>query len=158
MFNKALCNLVEPGVNALGFEVIAVELSGQGNSSVLRVYIDRPGGITVDDCARVSAQVSAILDVEDPIPGSFTLEVSSPGFDRPLCKLSHFQAAMGQKIKVQTRAQISGRRRFAGTLTDVSETIVTLDIDGEMHEVPIENIVKARLVPDYGRSVNQVTN
>lgn len=158
MLSKDLCNLLEPGVNALGFEIITVELTGQANSSVMRVYIDGPEGITVDDCARVSQQVSAILEVEDPIPGSFTLEVSSPGLNRPLSKVSHFEAVIGQRIKLQTRAQISGRKRFAGTLTGVSDDFVSLDIDGQIHEVPIENILKARLVPEYGSNVNQLTN
>lgn len=158
MFNKDLCNLLEPGVNALGFEIITVELTGQGDSSVVRVYIDRPEGITLDDCARVSEQVSTILEVEDPISGSFTLEVSSPGFDRPLCKVSHFKEVLGQRIKLQTRSQISGRKRFAGTLTGVNDKIVTLDIDGQPHEVPIGNILKARLVPGYERNLNQLTN
>lgn len=158
MFSKDLCNLLEPGVNALGFELITVELTGQGNSSIVRVYIDALGGINVDDCARVSEQLSAILDVEDPIPGSFTLEVSSPGFDRPLCKASHFESVIGHKVKVQTKTQISGRSRFTGTLIAVSDTAVSLDVDGEMHKVPIDNITMARLVPDYGRSVNRLTN
>ncbi len=157
MFDKGLCNLLEPGVNALGFEIIAVELTGPANSTVVRVYIDRPEGITVDDCARVSAQISAILDVEDPISGSFTLEVSSPGFDRPLCKVSHFEAVVGHRVKLQTRAQVSGRKRFTGTLTGVSDEFVSLDVDGERHQVSIDNILKARLVPDYKGGANQLT-
>ena len=156
MLNKDLCDLLEPGVRALGFEIVTVELIGQGSSTVLRVYIDGPGGVTVDDCAKVSDQVSAILDVEDPIPDRFTLEVSSPGLDRPLCKVSHFRAVLGRKIRLQTTAKIFGRRRFAGTLTAVTDEIVTLDIDGETHEVPMDNILRARLVPDYGTNINQL--
>ena len=158
LINKDLCNLLEPGVRALGFEIVTVELTGQGPSTVLRVYIDGPNGVTVDDCARVSDQVSAILDVEDPIPDRFRLEVSSPGLDRPLCKVSHFEAVLGQRIKLQTVVDILGRRRFAGTLTRVTDKVVTLDIDGQTHEVPIENISKARLVPDHGASINQLTS
>lgn len=158
MINKDLCNLLEPGVRALGFEIVTVELTGQGPSTVLRVYIDGPNGVTVNDCARVSDQVSAILDVEDPIPNKFTLEVSSPGLDRPLCKASHFEAVLGQRIKLQTVVDILGRRRFAGRLTGVTDQIVRLDIDGQIHEVPIDNISKARLVPDYGAGINQLTS
>ena len=145
-------------MRALGFEIVTVELTGQGPSTVLRVYIDGPNGVTVDDCAKVSDQVSAILDVEDPIPNKFTLEVSSPGLDRPLCKVSHFEAVLGQRVKLQTAVDIFGRRRFAGTLTGVTDQVVTLDIDGQTHEVPIDNISKARLVPDYGTGTNQLTS
>jgi len=134
----------------MGYEMLTVEMTGQGNSSVLRIYIDSPDGITVEDCARVSDQISAILEVEDPVSGRYTLEVSSPGFDRPLCKLSHFEAVVGQMVKIQTAVQISGRRRFTGKLTDVTSDIVTLDIEGQVHAVPVSNIMKARLVPDYG--------
>jgi ribosome maturation factor RimP len=113
----------------------------------LRVYIDSPEGITVDDCARVSDQVSAILDVEDPITDRYRLEVSSPGFDRPLCTLAHFEAVVGQKVRIQSMVQIAGRKRFTGILTGVTAEVVTLDIDGEVHSVPMDNILKARLVP-----------
>jgi ribosome maturation factor RimP len=147
LIDRDLYELLEPGVKALGFEVLTVEKAGQGNSSVLRVYIDSPEGITVDDCARVSDQVSAILDVEDPITDRYRLEVSSPGFDRPLCTLAHFEAVVGQKVRIQSMVQIAGRKRFTGILTGVTAEVVTLDIDGEVHSVPMDNILKARLVP-----------
>lgn len=150
MVDKELCELLEPGVRALGFEMLTVETTGQGNSSVLRVYIDGPEGITVDDCARVSDQVSAILDVEDPLPYRYTLEVSSPGPDRPLCRLSHFEAVVGQRVKVRTTVQVDGRMRFTGTLTGATAEVVTLDVDGQVHTVPMDNILKARLVPGSG--------
>jgi len=150
LVDKELYELLEPGVRALGFEMLTVETTGQGNSSVLRVYIDSPEGITVEDCARVSDQVSAILDVEDPLPNRYTLEVSSPGFDRPLCRLNHFEAVVGHKVKVRTTVQVDGRMRFTGTLTGVTAEIVTLDIDGQVHAVPMDNILKARLVAGSG--------
>ena len=150
MVDKELYELLEPGVRALGFEMLTVETTGQGNSSVLRVYIDSPEGITVEDCARVSDQVSAILDVEDPLPNRYTLEVSSPGFDRPLCRLSHFEAVVGHKVKVRTTVQIDGRMRFTGTLTGVTAEVVTLNIDGQVHALPMDNILKARLVAGSG--------
>ena len=147
MIDSELYELLEPGVKALGFEMLTVEKTGQGSSSVLRVYIDNPEGITVDDCARVSDQVSAILDIEDPIADRYSLEVSSPGFDRPLCRLAHFEAVVGQKIRIQTTLQISGRKRFTGILSGVTAEALTLDIDGEVHVVPMDNILKARLAP-----------
>ena len=147
MIDRELYELLEPGVKALGFEMLTVEKTGQGSSSILRVYIDNPEGITVDDCARVSDQVSAILDIEDPIDDRYRLEVSSPGSDRPLCILAHFEAVVGQKVRIQTTLQISGRKRFAGILSGVTAEALTLDIDGEVHVVPMDNILKARLAP-----------
>ncbi len=147
MIDTELYELLEPGVRALGFEMLTVETTGQGNSSVLRIYIDNPAGITVDDCARVSDQVSAILDVEDPISDRYRLEVSSPGFDRPLCRLSHFESVVGQKVRIRTTVALAGRTRFTGTLTGATAEVVTLEIDGQVQAVPMDNILKARLVP-----------
>jgi ribosome maturation factor RimP len=147
LIDRELYELLEPGVKALGFEMLTVEKTDQGSSSVLRVYIDNPEGITVDDCARVSDQVSAILDIEDPIADRYSLEVSSPGFDRPLCRLAHFEAVVGQKIRIQTTLQISARKRFTGILSGVTAEALTLDIDGEVHVVPMDDILKARLAP-----------
>lgn len=149
VIDKELYELLEPGVRAMGYEIVTVEMSGRGDTSILRVYIDGPQGINVDDCARVSDQVSAILDVEDPIPGHYTLEISSPGFDRPLRTVAHFEAVMGQKVKIRTSVPISGRRGFRGTLTGVTPETVSLEVDGELYELPVEDIFKARLVPEY---------
>lgn len=158
MINRELYELLEPGVRALGFELLTVEMTGQGSSSIVRIYIDGPNGITVDDCARVSGQVSAILDVEDPIPNRYTLEVSSPGFDRPLSKPSHFAAVIGRRVKLQTSAQVLGRRRFSGLLTGANENELTIDVDGSTYTVPMNHILKARLVPEYGTSENRASN
>jgi len=144
-----LHELLEPGARALGFEILAVELAGRGKNTILRVYIDGPDGVTLDDCARVSHQLSAILDVEDPIPDAYTLEVSSPGLDRPLSKRQHFEAAIGKQVKVQTNDYVQGRRRFTGALTEVTHDMVVVDVDGESYELPFRLIAKARLVPDF---------
>lgn len=144
---KTLQRVLEPGVEALGFELVAAELAGRGKNAILRVYIDGPGGITVDDCADVSGQLSAILDVEDPIVGQYTLEVSSPGLDRPLVVPEHFKAVIGQRIKVQMRTYTLGRRRFAGTLLSASDQTFVVDVDGESYDLPHCDVEKARLVP-----------
>jgi len=144
-----LHELLEPGAEALGFEVIAVELTGAPGQSVLRVYIDGPDGVTVDDCARASQQFSAILDVEEPISGNYTLEVSSPGLDRPLTKPRHFQAVVGQQVRVKTSVAVEGRKRFRGELRDVDAERLELVVDGETYRIPLASIAKARLVPDY---------
>jgi len=142
--------MLEPGARALGFEILAVELSGRGSGTILRVYIDGPNGVTLDDCANVSHQLSAILDVEDPITEAYTLEVSSPGLDRPLAKRSHFEAVLGQQVKIQTYGYINGRRKFTGLLTAVGDATLTVEVDGEVYEIPWAEIGKARLVPDFG--------
>lgn len=144
-----LHDLLEPGARALGFEIVAVEKSGRGRSTVLRVYIDGPDGVTVDDCANVSRQLSAILDVEDPIPDHYRLEVSSPGLDRPLSKREHFEAVVGERVKLKTHNLVEGRRRFDGLLQAVDGDSVTVDVDGEVYRLAFSDIAKARLVPDY---------
>jgi ribosome maturation factor RimP len=158
LIDKALYELLEPGVRAMGYELVTVEMTGRGRSSLLRVYIDSPQGITVDDCARVSGQVSAILDVEDPIPDHYTLEVSSPGMDRPLCKLDHFRAVIGQRIKIRTSSPVCNRRGFTGTLAGVAQEGVSLDVDGERYDIPMSVIVRARLVPDFGAAGSGLNN
>lgn len=158
LIDKELHELLEPGVRALGFEMVTVEMTRRGNSSLLRVYIDSPQGITVDDCARVSDQVSAILDVENPIADHYTLEVSSPGLDRPLCKLSHFEAVVGRRVRIRTKVAVSGRRRFSGILTAVTQDALALEVDGEMYHVPLPEIFKARLVPDFGSETGRLKN
>lgn len=143
-----LARLLEPGAAALGFELIAVEFGGRGGNRVLRAYIDGPDGVTVDDCERVSRQISAILDVEDPVPGSYTLEVSSPGVDRLLVKPRHFERVVGQEIKVRTREPQHGRRRFRGRLRAVQDGVLEMDVDGATCRVSIADVERARLVAD----------
>lgn len=144
-----LQELLEPGAEALGFEVLAVELAGTPGQSVLRVYIDGPEGITVDDCAAASQQFSAILDVEDPIAGKYVLEVSSPGLDRPLTKAKHFQAVVGHEVRVRTSVAVEGRKRFRGQLQGADSEGLDMVVDGEMYRIPLASVAKARLVPEY---------
>ena len=141
-----LHSMLEPGAAALGLELIAVEMAGR-DANILRVYIDSPGGVTVDDCAAASHQFSGILDVEDPISGKFNLEVSSPGLDRPLAKSAHFDDVVGEKVKIRTRWPIEGRRRFTGVLTRTSCDAALVDVDGEVYELPFADMERARLVP-----------
>lgn len=145
-YTDRLMQLLEPGAAALGFELVAVEFGGRGGNRVLRAYIDAPGGVTVDDCESVSRQISAILDVEDPIPGRYTLEVSSPGVDRLLVKPRHFEQVVGEEIKVRTREPRDGRKRFRGRLQAVHDGVLEVVVDGETHRLPIADVEKARLV------------
>ena len=141
--------IVESGVSALGYELVAVEFVPQQGNSLLRVYIDSPDGITVDDCAKTSRQVSTLLDVEDPISGRFTLEVSSPGIDRPLVKPEHFEKYCGERVKVTTHNLHLGRKRFTGQLTEVNETGIVVEVDGEAYDLPFTDINNARLAPEW---------
>lgn len=141
-------DLLQPGAEALGYELVAVELAG-GESSIVRVFIDTPNGVTVEDCAKASRQFSAILDVEDPISNRYTLEVSSPGMDRPLAKPLHFKAVVGQDVKIKLMSLINGRRRFTGELVEATDEYAVVEVDGEQTELPYSEMDRARLVPVY---------
>ncbi|MFZ0470221.1 MAG: ribosome maturation factor RimP [Thiogranum sp.] len=143
-----LRELIEPAVTALGFELVGVEFI-HGKSGLLRVYIDHPDGISVDDCQAVSHQVSGVLDVEDPIRGEYTLEVSSPGLDRPLFQARDFERFAGNQVNVRLLAPVNGRRKFKGVLGGLRDGQVVLQMDDEELVVALDEIDRARLVPDY---------
>jgi ribosome maturation factor RimP len=147
MSKVGLIKLLEPVVEQLGFELADVELRLGGQDGLLRLYIDKDGGIDVEDCQSVSRQVSAILDVEDPLPGNYTLEVSSPGLDRTLTKPAHFQRFMGEDIRVKLRFPLEGRRNFRGALKSANEENIEVEVDGESHSLSLATIESARLVP-----------
>ncbi len=146
--NEQLSQLLQPAVNMLGCELVGIEYFPSGNRYTLRLYIDKEGGITVDDCESVSRQVSSVLDVEDPIKGHFTLEVSSPGLDRPLFTAEHFIRFNGNRVKLRTIAPLDGRRNFQGVLRGLQDGQVRLEVDGEQILLPLEDIEKARIVPE----------
>jgi ribosome maturation factor RimP len=142
---ERLIALIEPLVGQLGYELVELEhTSGRGNA-VVRLFIDRPEGVGLDDCERVSREVSAVLDVEDPIPTAYTLEVSSPGFDRVLRTRAHFERFVGARVHVELSAPREGRRRYTGTLLAVDETGIALEVDRQRIPVAFAEIGKARL-------------
>jgi len=143
-----LAKLLEPTVERLGYELTDIEVKLGGKSGLLRLFIDKPDGIGIEDCEKVSRAVSALLDVEDPLPGQYNLEVSSPGFDRKLTKVEHFQRFEGEIVKVSMRFPIEGRRRFRGTLVSSDDENIVVDVDGESHTLPMATIETARLVPE----------
>ena len=147
MTGDELAKLLEPAIERLGYELADLEVRLGGKGGLVRVFIDKPEGIDLDDCETVSRAVSALLDVEDPVPGNYNLEVSSPGLDRKLTKVEHFQRFEGETVKVQMRFPIEGRRRFRGTLVSSDDENIVVDVDGESHSLPLKMIDTARLVP-----------
>jgi len=147
MSREGLIKLLEPTIERMGFELTDLELKLGGQDGLLRIFIDKDDGIGVDDCESVSRQVSAILDVEDPLPGNYTLEVSSPGLDRTLTKPAHFQRFMGADVRVKLRFPLEGRRNFRGSLTSADEEKIEVEVDGQSHSLAIATIESARLIP-----------
>ena len=146
---SVLQELIEPSVVALGYQLWGIEMVSQGRHSMLWIYIDAENGIGVDDCANVSRQVSGILDVEDPISGEYTLEVSSPGMDRPLFTLEQYKAFVGHVLQVKLRMPFDGRRRFKGVLKGFEDEDIVLVVDQEEYLLPIDHIEKANIVPQF---------
>ena len=139
--------LLAPVVEALGYQCWGIEFISQGRHSLLRVYIDHANGILVDDCEKVSRQLSGVLDVEDPISGEYTLEVSSPGMDRPLFTLEQFAAHVGEQVKIRLRSPYEGRRNFQGVLRGVEGQDVVVQVDDHEYLLPVESVDKANIIP-----------
>jgi ribosome maturation factor RimP len=139
--------IIAPSVEALGYEIVRVLLLG-GDRPTLQIMAERIDGapMTVEDCADISRSISALLDVEDPIAGAYTLEVSSPGLDRPLTRLKDFERFAGFTVKLETRLAIDGRKRFKGTLTGIEGDDVLLDAESGPARVPFDNVLRAKLV------------
>jgi ribosome maturation factor RimP len=151
--HDALIRLLEPPIEALGFELVDIEIAREGRGGVLRIFIDRhardcAAAVTVDDCARVSHAVSEVLEIHDPIKGHYTLEVSSPGFDRILRTRAHFERFVGERIFAELKLPMDGRRRFIGVLKSVSSDTIVVEVDGKAYELPLDRIQKARLRPE----------
>ena len=144
-----LWDLLEPVVTGLGYELVEIEYQPNPKHGVLRIFIDQPDGIQLDDCQEVSNQVSALLDVEDPIPGHYNLEVSSPGLDRPLNKAEDFERFTGEMVKIKTGMAINGQRNFKGLLRGIEGDDITIEFDGKQVSLPLASVEKARLVPDF---------
>jgi ribosome maturation factor RimP len=143
-------DMLEPGIRSLGYELVGVEFqTGGKGGGLLRVYIDSEAGISADDCQKVSYQISGVLDVEDPIPGHYTLEVSSPGLDRLLFRPEDFDRFAGQLVKLRLAYPLEGQRKFKGRLTGMrGENVVIKEDDMEI-SLPFDQIEQARLVPEY---------
>lgn len=150
-FEHKLTDMLRPAVEEVGKELLGIEYISAGNNSVLRLFIDHENGIDVDDCAEVSRQVGAILDVEDPINSEFNLEVSSPGLDRPLFDKPHYEAVIGEIIEVKLSIPLNGRRKFKGVLVAIENDTLIVTVDGEDYDLVFGNIVKANLVFNHNK-------
>ncbi len=148
--DAALERLLRASVAALGYDLIGIERCAKGAQAVvLRLYIDHERGITIDDCAQVSDQVSGVLDVEDPARARYLLEVSSPGLDRPLFRKQDFDRFCGCKIHVVMHPETVGRRKYTGTLRGRNDDMITMLVDEKEYQLPLRDICSARLVPEF---------
>ncbi len=148
-FEQKLTDLLRPAVEETGKTLRGIEYLSAGNNSVLRLFIDHENGINVDDCAEVSRQVGALLDVEDPISSEYSLEVSSPGVDCPLFELAHFQEVIGETINLRLSMPLNGRRKFKGPLVAIENDTLIVQVDSIDYELAISNVDKANLVAKF---------
>lgn len=145
MIQGEIEELIRPSVESMGFELWGCEYLAQGKHSLLRIYIDKADGIGIEDCGQVSRQVSALFDVEDPIPGNYSLEVSSPGIPRPLFRSEQYQRYIGQQVQIKLLKPVAGKRKFVGIIVSADENSVILDVGNEQQSFLFSNIVKANL-------------
>jgi ribosome maturation factor RimP len=144
-----LTELFEPVIQSMGYELVGIEFQGSTQHGTLRVYIDHDNGIGVDDCVAISHQISAILDVEEPIQQAYDLEVSSPGINRPLFKAQDYEQYSGHSAKIKMAVPLNGRRNFKGVLQGVKDSrSVQIMVDDEGYDLPISDIAKANLVDE----------
>ena len=147
---KQLEDILRPVVEGLGYEFWGIEFRSHGHHSKLRVFIDdAENGIAIDDCEKVSRQVSGVIDVEDPIQTEYTLEVSSPGMDRPLFRLEQYEAFIGHKVQIKLRMAFEGRRKFLGLIKGVEGDDVVVVVDDHEYLLPFDSIEKANIVPVF---------
>jgi ribosome maturation factor RimP len=144
-----LITLAEPLLGRLGYELVELEYAPGRSQAVLRFFIDRPEGVGLEDCERVSHELSALLDIEDPLPTAYRLEVSSPGLDRVLRTRAHFERFVGARIWVELSSAREGRRRYTGVLVALSGDAIDLSVDGTIVRLPLQEIAQARLAPQW---------
>lgn len=144
-----LVKLIQPIVEGLGYECVGIEYNPHPRNGLLRIYIDSENGILLDDCSRVSHQISGMLDVEDPIQGNYQLEISSPGDDRPLFSIQQFERFKGQSVTINLFKPIEKRRKITGSIQAIENDIVFLQEGDRVYEIPFHAMSKARLVPEY---------
>ncbi len=148
--NEQLNELLRPVVESMGYELVGVEFHPNSVNALVRIYIDKPDGIELDDCVAVNEQVSGVLDVEDPIPSKYTLEISSPGLDRPLFNLADFERFIGGQVKIRLSRPLERQRNFKGEILAVEGEVITIkSFDEKVAELNFNNIEVARLIPSF---------
>ncbi len=155
MLRDRLLALIEPALAALGYELVLLEYVPGIKTATLRLFIDADAGVGLSDCETVSREIAALMDVEDPIQKPYQLEVSSPGLDRPLTKPEHYERFKGEKARVQTLVPINGRKKFIGPILGLEQRTVLLKQDAETVRIPLADIERARLVPDYAKELRK---
>ena len=153
---EILHNMIAPIVASLGCELWGLEYLTQGRYTTLRIFIDAPAGVSLEDCEKVSRQVSSVMDVEDPIDGEYTLEVSSPGMDRPLYSVADYARYVGETVNVRLRMARDGRRRFKGKIVKVENDDVLIEVEGKEILMPVDAIDKANIVPNFDSIVSRL--
>ena len=143
---QSVIELIEPGLLAKGLELVDVEFKKEGKNWVLRVFIDKEGGVTLEDCQKISSLVGDLIEVEEVIEPAYTMEVSSPGLNRVLKKEKDFIKFSGKKICVQCHAPLNGRKKFTGILADFKDQSIHLEVDGQLQTISINRVAKANLV------------
>lgn len=149
-------DLISPIISGTPFELVGVECVGGGKHTTVRIYFDKPGGITIDDIAELSRQISVIFDVEEPISGQYTLEVSSPGLQRPLFTPTHFKAQVGQKIMVKTNHALGNRQNFKGVLTKADDDGIEIEVEEQSVSLTYNDIDKAKVIPDISIGTSRI--
>ncbi|MCX7120873.1 MAG: ribosome maturation factor RimP [Gammaproteobacteria bacterium] len=155
MLDKRIHDLIEPTIRSLGLDLWACDLRKSGNQALLRIYIDRESGVTLEDCTVVSREIGALLDVEDPIKNHYQLEVSSPGLDRLLLTLAHFERYVGQNVKIKLRSSQDNRRQLVGRIEKIAEDKIFLLVDTNTISVKLNEVQKANLVSAQSPSQSQ---
>jgi ribosome maturation factor RimP len=150
---ERLIELIEPWLAGLGYELVELEFSGGRGSATLRVYIDRASGVTIDDCEQVSRELSALLDVHDPVPNAYRLEVSTPGLDRVLRTPAHFARFLGARVAVELAVAREGRRRYTGRLSQSDAEGIVMSVDGMDVRLRYPEVLRARIVPEWPEQV-----
>jgi ribosome maturation factor RimP len=142
-----LNDLIKSAIEKMGYELTDIEIKTQGREQLISIFIDNLTGINIKDCEIVSRQISLLLDVENPISGKYTLEVSSPGLDRKLTKLNHFKRFIGNELRIKLLRSMDGRRNFRGKLLAANKESIKVQVDDQLYKLPIDMIEIARLVP-----------